>query len=126
MPHGHQAGDEVLKSFATFLQENVRGDDIACRYGGEEFAVILPGATLERAIERAEQLRLGTARLQSTFHGDPLPPITASFGVALFPRDGTHWDELLRAADRALYRAKDEGRNRVVVAPGAGAGIACA
>ena len=114
--HGHQAGDAVLQAFATYLQESIRGDDIACRYGGEEFTIILPGTTPDGALERAEQLRRGTAELRLRLRGESLPSITASFGVAFFPQDGDTWNDLLRAADAALYRAKYEGRNRVVVA----------
>ncbi len=114
--HGHQAGDEVLEIFAAHLKENIRGDDIACRYGGEEFSIILPGASAEQALERAEGLRRGAMNLQLRVGGEPLPPITASFGIAMFPRDGEAWEQLLRAADAALYRAKQQGRNRVEVA----------
>lgn len=114
--HGHQAGDDALQQFAQYLRDGVRGDDIACRYGGEEFAVILPGATLEQAQQRAEKLRSGVANLRVRTAGQTLPPLSASFGVAAFPQHGDSWEALLRAADGALYQAKREGRNRVVLA----------
>ena len=117
--HGHQAGDEVLQAFATFLRDGIRGEDIACRYGGEEFAIILPGASQAGALERAERLRRGTSELRLRSAGITLPSFTASFGIALFPENGDSWESLLRAADAALYRAKREGRNRVEVASSA-------
>lgn len=113
--HGHQAGDFVLKEFGAFLQNNSRGEDIVCRYGGEEFTVILPDTAPEVARQRAEELREGTMQLQVEYRRQRLPAISISAGVAAFPLYGDS-DELLRAADEALYRAKKEGRNRVVVA----------
>jgi diguanylate cyclase (GGDEF)-like protein len=114
--HGHQAGDDVLQTFSVYLKDAVRGDDIACRYGGEEFSVILPGAGLEMAMQRAEALRAGLANLRVRIGRDTLPPITASFGVAIFPEHGETWEALLRAADGALYAAKRAGRDRVASA----------
>jgi diguanylate cyclase (GGDEF)-like protein len=110
--YGHQTGDEVLRRFADVLRENVRDFDLPVRYGGEEFAVLLP----ETAIQGAEQLarRLQTALLRlrlPEIHGDR-PPVTASFGVASFPEAGSA-EALLSAADGALYRAKAAGKNRV-------------
>lgn len=113
--YGHQAGDDVLQTFAVYLKDAVRGDDIACRYGGEEFSVILPGAGLDMAMQRAEALRAGLANLRVRIGRETLPPITASFGVAIFPEHGESWEALLRAADGALYAAKRAGRNRVSV-----------
>jgi len=113
---GHEAGDELLKAFGNFLQKQSRGEDIACRYGGEEFTIILPEASLEAAQSRAEQLRAGAAQLQVEYRRQRLPEITISTGVAAFPIHGETKEELMRAADAALYRAKREGRDRVVVA----------
>lgn len=116
--HGHLAGDEVLRVFGALLKRNARGSDIYCRYGGEEFLLVLPGMAQGGAIERAERLRAAMAATPvgyATF----LIPVSASFGVATFPRDGRSGDELIAAADCALYAAKAAGRNRVHVSPGA-------
>ncbi len=114
--YGHAAGDVALQQVGRFLQGAVRGEDIACRFGGEEFVAILPKATLEDTRRRAESLRQGlqTQRLEPL--GALLPPVTMSFGVAAYPDHGASGDVLLHAADAALYRAKATGRNRVVVA----------
>lgn len=113
---GHQAGDSLLQAFGEALAQVVRDEDIACRYGGEEFMLILPGASLERAVERAEQARAAIARLRVRQGGRALPDVTASFGVASFPAQGEHWQDVLRQADAALYQAKRDGRNRTVAA----------
>lgn len=113
--HGHQAGDEVLRNFACLLSRSSRSSDINCRYGGEEFLLIMPHMTLKDAAERAEQLRVAVAA--SRFESYDLPlSVTASFGVATYPENGQTMDELITAADRALYTAKGAGRNRVVMA----------
>ncbi|MGC9526433.1 MAG: PAS domain S-box protein [Limnospira sp.] len=112
---GHEAGDIVLKNIAQFLQENVRASDIACRYGGEELTLILPATSLENAIARSEVLCRGIRELQLRHQNRDLGQITASFGVACFPQHATTIDDLLKLADNALYRAKDLGRDRVVV-----------
>ena len=110
--NGHLAGDEVLRIFGTLLTTNARASDIVCRYGGEEFLLVLPGMTTEGAVERAEQLRQAMAAT-AVSHGQSRITVTASFGVATFPTHGGTTDELIAAADRALYSAKAEGRNRV-------------
>ncbi|MGE0383749.1 MAG: diguanylate cyclase [Gammaproteobacteria bacterium] len=115
--HGHQAGDLLLKSFARLLKNSVRGEDIACRYGGEEFTLVLPGATPDIAAARAERVRIASRALQVQFQGTTLPPISVSCGVAGFPAHGDTWQEVLAKADAALYDAKTQGRNRVIVAP---------
>jgi diguanylate cyclase (GGDEF)-like protein len=114
---GHEAGDVVLKAIAALLKGKVRGSDIACRYGGEEFALILPETGLDAAVRRAEDIRLAIAGLGLSYAEKPMGRITASFGIALFPNHGEHTDTLLRVADMALYAAKGAGRNRVVVGP---------
>jgi diguanylate cyclase (GGDEF)-like protein/PAS domain S-box-containing protein len=114
--HGHEAGDRLLRAVGHFLQKRMRGGDIACRYGGEEFVFVLPEASLDATADRAEQLRLEVKELQVMHRGRELGPITLSLGVAVFPDHGTTAVELLRAADAALYRAKAEGRDRMVVA----------
>jgi diguanylate cyclase (GGDEF)-like protein len=110
---GHQAGDDLLTHISSLLQARTRREDIACRYGGEEFLLILPGAPLEAALRRAEELRHAIRETTLEQRGQPLGPISVSAGVACFPEHGTTADELLRAADSALYRAKDLGRDRV-------------
>jgi diguanylate cyclase (GGDEF)-like protein len=110
---GHNAGDSLLREFGGLLRTHVRGGDIACRYGGEEFAVILPDATLEDTQRRAEQLREATTHLKVSDQDQALGQVTISLGVAALPHHGTDGVRLLRAADRALYGAKNAGRNRV-------------
>ena len=113
---GHDAGDLLLRELGSLLATQIRGGDIACRYGGEEFTLILPETPLEVMQQRVEALRLSVKQLSVRRHGQPLGAVTLSAGVALFPEHGAAGEALLRAADRALYRAKAEGRDRVVVA----------
>jgi diguanylate cyclase (GGDEF)-like protein/PAS domain S-box-containing protein len=114
--HGHDAGDFVLSAVARTIAKSIRPSDIACRYGGEELAVVLGETDLELARERAEKLRLGIRETNLTHLGQNLPGPTASFGVAAYPLHGRKAAEILKAADLALYRAKQEGRDRVCVA----------
>ncbi len=114
--HGHEAGDTLLKALGNYLKNSVRADDISCRYGGEEFTLILPDLTLETALLRAEALRAGVEQLRVHYRGWELEKISLSIGVALFPQNGTNWEITLREADKALYEAKESGRNRVVAA----------
>jgi diguanylate cyclase (GGDEF)-like protein len=114
--YGHQAGDEVLMKFALFLKDQVRGEDIACRYGGDEFALVMPGASLADTNARAQRICQNIKNISMKFHGQVLPNLTVSVGVAACPAHGTVWDVILRAADVALYKAKQEGRDRVIVA----------
>lgn len=113
---GHDAGDTLLRELANFLQQNSRKEDIACRYGGEEFLLILPETTLDVLQQRAEYLRAAIKTLHVSHRGQPLNALTMSVGAASFPEHGRTAESLLRAADSALYRAKGEGRDRVVVA----------
>jgi diguanylate cyclase (GGDEF)-like protein len=110
--HGHEAGDEAIRTLARVLQQGTRGIDLAARIGGEEFAVILTETNLAGATEVAERLRL-TLR---TTEIPPIGQIAASFGVAECPSQATTARELLASADAALYQAKREGRDRVVPA----------
>ena len=110
--YGHLAGDEVLREFAKLLKKNSRGSDIVCRFGGEEFLLLLPDMPPEIAYQRAEQLRTALAALQI---GKEVIRVTASFGVAAFPENGKTQDTLIHAADVAMYQAKEAGRDRVVV-----------
>ncbi|HZR48985.1 MAG TPA: GGDEF domain-containing protein [Streptosporangiaceae bacterium] len=110
--HGHLAGDEVLRSLATELRQQVRDSDIVGRFGGEEFTVLLPRADAAEALAIAERLRRGAGSL-SIFAGDARIGVTVSIGVAVYGQHGRDLFELLAAADLALYRAKDKGRNQV-------------
>ena len=115
--YGHLAGDAVLHTVAHFLCAGLRASDVACRYGGEELAIIVPGASLVESAALAEQLRAGIAALSISLPGllpDAGLSVTASFGVAAFPEHGIDASSLLRAADDAVYAAKRAGRNRVV------------
>ncbi|MEN3110755.1 diguanylate cyclase [Uliginosibacterium paludis] len=111
---GHEAGDAVLSKSAAILRSNLRSSDLACRFGGEEFVVLMPGATLAEAHERMERILHEVCA--TVFHLDSvhLPGISFSAGVAEAPRHGNNAESLLRAADRALYAAKEAGRQRVL------------
>jgi diguanylate cyclase (GGDEF)-like protein len=114
--HGHAAGDVLLRAVAGQLVRDIRDEDIACRYGGEEFAVILPDATLGQARIRAEQIREGMRNTTVDYQGRRLAGVTVSIGVAASSGNGMSADALLRAADAALYAAKSDGRNRTKLA----------
>jgi diguanylate cyclase (GGDEF)-like protein len=113
---GHEAGDIVLKELGLFLQKNIRKEDVACRYGGEEFTLILPGAALDVTQKRAETLRCMVRHLQLHYNDQLLDSITLSLGVAVFPNHGATGETVLQAADAALYKAKNAGRNQVQLA----------
>lgn len=114
--YGHASGDELLRSLSSHMLQHIRGADIACRYGGEEFILILPETSLEVTLQRAEHIREDFNRLQTRDSDRTMISGTLSIGVAVFPDHGTTSAAVLRAADAALYRAKREGRDRVVVA----------
>jgi diguanylate cyclase (GGDEF)-like protein len=111
--HGHDAGDMVLRAVGNCLENLFRNEDIPCRFGGEEFVVILPGADADAALRRAEQLRSKVEDIVVRYLEKNLPRITVSIGVAVFPAAGDNPQAVLKAADEALYRAKEKGRNRV-------------
>jgi diguanylate cyclase (GGDEF)-like protein/PAS domain S-box-containing protein len=113
--HGHRAGDLVLASLGKLILRNTRRMDIACRYGGEEFVIIMPTTSLDGARGRAEALRSAVESLEVDFEGQSLRA-TISAGVAAFPLHGEDGESILRAADEALYAAKAAGRNRVASA----------
>ncbi len=113
---GHAAGDALLRAIGGILQRTVRDGDMPCRYGGEEFVVILPGADLANTRQRAEVLRRAIENWRPEPGDSALGSVTASIGVACFPGHGKTWQAALKLADEALYAAKDAGRNRVVVA----------
>jgi diguanylate cyclase (GGDEF)-like protein len=113
--HGHNVGDQVLREVAQVLMSQTRGSDVAARFGGEEFTVVLTDTPPGVALARAEQMRSSVESLAPVSAG-VLRSVTISIGLAEFPADGTTLEELLLAADKALYVAKQAGRNRVVAA----------
>ena len=114
--YGHAAGDLILRELGSLLLRQVRGEDIACRSGGDEFILILPDASREVTRERAERICAYARQLHLQFEEQSLAAIGLSLGVAVFPEHGAASTGILRAADAALYRAKHEGRDRVIVA----------
>jgi diguanylate cyclase (GGDEF)-like protein len=112
--HGHRAGDELLRTIGTMLQEQTRHEDIACRYGGEEFCLVLPGAVPEVLQQRAEMIRAVIKTVQLLEHTLP-DPVTCSIGLAVFPKHGSNIIDVIEAADQALYAAKRAGRDRVIL-----------
>lgn len=112
--HGHSVGDVVLKEFAARMQRSIRGVDLACRYGGEEFVVLMPDASQAQAQNIAERVRKSISSAAFDVGGGLLIDITVSLGVALNNQTGDTPDALLKRADMALYRAKEQGRDRVV------------
>jgi diguanylate cyclase (GGDEF)-like protein len=110
--YGHLVGDDVLRSTVAAIQSHLKSTDVVGRWGGEEFGVILPGVTRQQARAVAERIRQTVAAhdLRDT-HNRPIPSATASLGIALYPEDAVHIEELIHRADSALYRAKDQGRN---------------
>jgi diguanylate cyclase (GGDEF)-like protein/PAS domain S-box-containing protein len=113
---GHAAGDAILRALGDLLLGNVRGEDIPCRYGGDEFIIVLPEASKQMTRERAELICRYAKEFHLQFEGQTLEAVTLSLGVSVFPENGASSSDLLRAADTALYRAKIEGRGRVIVA----------
>lgn len=113
--HGHDAGDTALRNIGELLSTASRAEDLACRYGGEEFTMILTGLEADQARARAEDIRRMVRSLAIRYRGAS-HTITVSIGVALFPLHGSTIEEVLRAADLALYRAKAAGRDRVILA----------
>lgn len=114
--YGHPAGDEVLRSLAARLREHSRAEDIPCRYGGEEFLLVLPNMSRDDALTRGEHWRQDIEMMRIEVGGLTLS-ITISIGIATFPNHGDTRETLIQAADKALYTAKHNGRNRVEVAP---------
>ena len=111
--HGHDAGDMVLRGIGDKLAEVMVAGEIACRFGGEEFTVLVPAADLEGTVELAERLREAIATMPVRYMDGFLPRVTISSGVSAYPGSGLQPQELLRRADEALYRAKESGRNCV-------------
>lgn len=113
--YGHRAGDVVLEKLGQLALSTTRPGDIACRYGGEEFVLVLPEAELDAAVERTEELRQSFANLKIPELGFNKPP-TVSAGIAVFPEHGKTQDDLLQSADVALYKAKEAGRDCIKTA----------
>lgn len=114
--HGHAAGDAVLRELGNLLLRHTRKEDIACRYGGDEFIIVLLDASVEMTCKRASRLCERARQINIQFEGQALEAFTLSLGVAAFPEHGNTSAAILKAADTALYRAKNEGRDRVVAA----------
>ncbi len=110
---GHHAGDHALKTMADLIKSNIRKGDICCRYGGEEFLLILPGSYYSDTSAFAEKLRLQVKQLNMSYDGRKIDSFTISLGVAAYPDQATTYEELVKLADDALYRAKENGRDRV-------------
>ena len=113
---GHATGDRVLRAFAALLTHSLRRSDVLCRHGGEEFVIVMPDIGLDSATAMLRRLLQSTEQMADATPDEPLPTVTFSAGVAVFPRHGDKLDQLLSRADRALYKAKDSGRARIVVA----------
>jgi len=113
--HGHEAGDAVLRKLAKVFHALIRTEDIVSRYGGEEFTLILPDTSLEAAHECATRLQMACREIQVQHHEETLEGIRLSIGVACYPQSGTTVEAILRSADSALYRAKEQGRDQVVL-----------
>ena len=111
--NGHAAGDEVLKAFSQVFKNNIRAEDIACRYGGEEFTIILPDTSVKGACDRADSIVSAVSELKVRFGQQTFDGFGVSIGVAFYPGDGDTSDDLLQHADAALYDAKHNGRNQV-------------
>lgn len=114
--YGHVAGDAVLRAVATLVSEMVRKNDLVMRYGGEEFAIVLPNTSVRTLARIAETLRAAIAEQAITLADGTELRVTASFGIATGRRGGADWEALIEAADQALYAAKAEGRNRISIA----------
>ncbi|MBC7877914.1 MAG: GGDEF domain-containing protein [Anaerolineales bacterium] len=114
--HGHLAGDGVLRQLGSFLLKHVRGDDIVCRYGSDEFIIVMPDASQKVTWERAELICEYAKQFYPQVKGKTFDAVSFSLGVAVFPEDGLGTSALLESVDDALYRAKREGRGRVAVA----------
>ena len=112
---GHAAGDLVLQKFANFLRQEVPLNAVICRYGGDEFAIVIPGTTREHTYGIAQRLQTGVEKLELIYESRKLGLIAISQGIGLFPDNGNTRDELLLYADNALLRAKQQGRNRIVL-----------
>ena len=114
--YGHEFGDQVLQRISDLLTRHCRASDVPCRYGGEEMMLLLPGCSLDITSDRAEALRVAITQEALHYQGQTISSISASFGVAAFPQQGTTASAVIQSADAALYRAKAAGRNCVITA----------
>jgi diguanylate cyclase (GGDEF)-like protein len=114
--HGHDGGDALLAQFGALLAALVRTEDVACRYGGEEFTIVMQEADSALALDRAEDIRRHVEAMQVSHRRQNLGQVTVSIGIASYPQHGDSPEQLMRRADRALYTAKNGGRNQVCVA----------
>jgi len=112
---GHATGDLVLHEFGNLLIRNIREEDIACRYGGDEFIVVLPDTSTQVTCERADQIIVLAKQLQLQSSGNDFCGISISIGISFFPENGLSKAEILNAADNALFRAKKENRGKLIV-----------
>jgi len=113
--YGHAAGDKVLTQMGDFFKAGLRGSDVACRYGGEEFVFILLESSAENTLKRADQMREEVKNVEVHYDGELLASITLSMGISTYPDQGSNAEDLLRVADAARFRTKQEGRDRVII-----------
>jgi diguanylate cyclase (GGDEF)-like protein len=113
--HGLGGGDAVLREVGAFLRRSIKGKGIACRYGGEEFTLVLPQASLQSTVDLAEQVRSGIKRVTARHNNCELQSVSVSLGVALFPEHGSGLDAIIESANQALRTAKATGRDKVLV-----------
>lgn len=113
--HGHEAGDRILTLVGQSIKTNIRPSDIGCRYGGEEFVIVMPDTKLDVALKRANQLREYISQQATDYYKGQFGTVTVSCGVAIYPEHGSDSSDLFIKADKALYQAKKNGRNRVEV-----------
>ncbi|MDR3566835.1 MAG: GGDEF domain-containing protein [Syntrophobacteraceae bacterium] len=114
--YGHDAGDILLSEVGSLLKNSIRAEDVACRYGGEEFIIILPAVSKDMAMERAENIRGMVSKIKVHYREKELGEVRVSVGVALYDEHGTTPEAVLKAADMALYLAKSQGRDQVALA----------
>jgi len=113
---GHPVGDILLQELSKLFVDNIRGEDIVSRIGGDEFVIVLPDTSKDVILERAEELREDANTIGIQNEGRSFPTVTVSMGIAVFPENGSTISSLLKNADEALYQAKNQGRNQVVIA----------
>ncbi len=113
--YGHDAGDAALEALGNLMMKTFRGEDVPCRFGGDEFTIILPEATVSDAFRRAEQFREAFKRLDFEHEGKHFGPLTLSLGISAYPDHGSSVERLLQIADAAAYAAKAQGRDRVMI-----------
>ena len=113
--YGHEAGDLLLIQLANYFKAKIRGSDIVSRYGGEEFVFCLSDSSLENTYERANKIMQEIRDMNFDYRGRCLPSVTISMGISAYPDHGTNINDLIRIADTALYKAKQEGRDRVII-----------